>query len=172
MSAGWGMIVLMTDPGPETDGRHPADVVAGMVEYVLGLAASWPRWDGRPIEVPVDGEPPRTYTPHKALRRITDHLVDHLAELEARLAGRPTEPDRWHASAITTPGDLAAFTTEDLDEARSRLRRLGLIWEVRLRALSDAQLDDRAGGAWSPRQLAFHVAEADAFYADSVGKLG
>jgi hypothetical protein len=162
--------LLMTDPGPETDDRHPADVVTGMVDHVLDLAATWPRWDGRPIEVPAEGEPARTYTPHKAIRRVADHLVDHLAEMEARLAGRPTEPDRWHASAITTPGDLAAFTPDDLDEARSRLRRLALIWEVRLRSLSDRQLDERAGGAWALRQLAFHLAES-AFYAESVGML-
>lgn len=84
--------------------------------------------------------------------------------------GRPTEPDRWHASAITTPADLAAFTADDLDEARSRLRRLALIWDVRLRSLSDQQLDDRSGDAWTPRQLAFHLADS-AFYADSIGIL-
>ena len=161
----------MTDPGPETDERHPADVVTGAVDHVLDLAATWPRWDGRPIEVPVEGEPPRTYTPPKVVRRVADHLVDHLAELEARLAGRPTEPDRWHASAITTPGDLAAFTSGDLDEARSRLWRLALIWDVRLRSLSDQQLDERAGDAWTLCQVAFHAAEATVFYADSVGKL-
>lgn len=162
--------LLMADPGPVTDDRHPADVVTGMVDHVLDLAATWPRWDGRPIEMPVEGEPARAYAPHKAIRRVADHLVDHLAEMEARLAGRPTEPDRWHASAITTPGDLAAFTSDDLDEARSRLRRLALIWDVRLRSLSDQQLDERAGDAWTLRQLAFHVAES-AFYADSVGML-
>jgi hypothetical protein len=162
--------VLMTDPGPEVDDRHPADVVRGMADHVLHLAATWPRWDGRPIEIPVDGELPRTYTPHKAIRRVADHLVDHLAELEARLAARPTEPDRWHASAITTPADLAAFTTEDLDEARSRLRRLALIWDVRLRSLSEQQLDQQTSNAWTLRQLAFHVAES-AFYADSVGAM-
>jgi hypothetical protein len=160
----------MSDPGPQVDDRHPADVVTGMVDHVLRMAATWPEWDGRPIEIPVDDEPPRTYTPHKAIRRVADHLVDHLAELEARLAGRPTEPDHWHASAITTPADLAAFTTDDLDEARSRLRRLALIWDVRLRSLSEQQLNQRAGNAWTPRQLAFHVAES-AFYADSVGVL-
>ena len=162
--------LLMTDPGPETDGRHPADVVTGMVDHVLDLAATWPRWDGRPDrDARRRRAPARAYTPHKAIRRVADHLVDHLAELEARLA-RPTEPDRWHASAITTPGDLAAFTSDDLDEARRRLRRLALIWDVRLRSLSAQQLDERAGDAWTLRQLAFHVAES-AFYADSVGML-
>jgi hypothetical protein len=160
----------MSDPGPEVDDRHPADVVTGMVDHVLRMAATWPEWDGRPIEIPVEDEPPRTYTPHKAIRRVADHLVDHLAELEARLAGRPTEPDHWHASAITTPADLAAFTPDDLDEAGSRLRRLALIWDVRLRSLSEQQLNERAGDAWTLRQLAFHVAES-AFYADSVGVL-
>jgi hypothetical protein len=160
----------MTDKGPEVDSRHPADVVTDMVEHVLRVAETWLRWDGRPREVPVAGEQPRTYTPHKAIRRVADHLVDHLAEFEARLAGKPTEPDRWHASAITTAADLAAFTSEDLDEARSRLRRLALIWDVRLRSLSPEQLDQQANDAWTLRQLAFHLA-GSAFYADSVGTL-
>jgi hypothetical protein len=160
----------MTDSAPETDDRHPSDVVTGMVDHVLEIAETWPRWDGKPVEVPVEGEPSRIYTPHKAIRRVADHLVDHLAEIEARLAGRPTEPDRWHASAITTPADLAAFTEEDLDEARSRLRRLALIWDLRLRSLSDQQLNDGAGDAWTLRQVAFHVT-VSAFYADSVGRL-
>jgi hypothetical protein len=160
----------MTDSGPETDDRDPAALVTGMVAHVLRLAQTWPRWDGQPVTTPVDGEAPRIYTPHKAIRRVADHLVDHLAELEARLAGQPTEPDHWHASAITTPADLAAFTVEDLDEARSRLERLALIWAVRLRSLTAQQLDQRSGTAWSPRQLAFHLADS-AFYADSVGSL-
>jgi hypothetical protein len=71
---------------------------------------------------------------------------------------------------VTTPADLAAFTLDDLDEARSRLRRLALIWEVRLRSLSSEQLDASGGDAWTLRQVAFHVAES-AFYADSVGAL-
>ncbi len=128
-----------------------------MVEQVLALATSWPAWDGTPVQVSVEGEQPRTYTPHKAVRRVADHRVDHLAELEARLAGRPTEPDAWHGSMVTTPADLARFTSEDLDEARSRLRRLAQIWDVRLRALSDDQRDTADQDAWTVRQVAFHV---------------
>jgi hypothetical protein len=124
------------------------------------------------MKVPVEGEAPRIYTPHKAIRRVADHLVDHLAELEARQAGRATEPDEWHGSGVTTPADLAPFTRVDLDEARSRLRRLARLWDVRLRALDDDALDVAPDGAWSPRQLAAHVAAESAFYADSVGRLG
>jgi len=118
-------MLVMTDPAPAVDDRHPADVVTGMVGHVLELAETWPRWDGKPIEVQVEGEPPRTYTPHKAVRRVADHLLDHLAEIQARLAEQPTEPDTWHGSMVTTAADLAAFSSEDLEEARSRLRRLG-----------------------------------------------
>ncbi|MFE2106173.1 hypothetical protein ACFXAF_09915 [Kitasatospora sp. NPDC059463] len=136
-----------------------------MVEHVLALAATWTGWDGRPATA--DG---RTYTPHKAIRRVTDHLLDHLAELEARLAGEPTRPDHWHASATTTPADLAPFTAADLDEARSRLTRLARIWAVRLGALTPEQLDHSPGTGWSFRQLAFHAAES-AYYANAVGDL-
>ena len=149
---------------------HPANLVTGMVDHVLALAATWPRWNGTPAVVTVKGEGRRTYTPHKALRRVADHLLDHYAELEARLAGSATEPDQWHGSAITTPADLASFTPEDLDEARSRLRRLALLWEVRLRALTTEQLEATEEGTWSPRDLAAHLAESS-FYADSVGVL-
>lgn len=161
----------MTDSAPLVDDRHPAEVVTSMIVHVLDLAATWPAWDGTPIIVPIDdGQLPRTYTPHKAVRRVTDHLLDHLAELEARVTGRRSEPDLWHGSVITTEADLAPFTVEDFDEVRSRLRRLALIWDARLRSLTEAQLDRVDGHAWSLRQVAFHVAES-AFYADSVGKL-
>src|SRR5512138_1788532 len=113
-----------------SDQLNPATVVTTLVEQVLARAATWTAWDGVPR--PADD---RVYTPHKAIRRIADHLVDHLAEFEARLAGLPCLPDHWHASAVTTPADLAPFTAEDLDEARSRLTRLAQVWTVRLAAV-------------------------------------
>ena len=88
----------------------------------------------------------------------------------ARLAGQETLADRWHASAITTPADLAVFTKEDLDEARSRLTRLGRMWADLLDSLSADQLDRSPGEGWTFRQIAFHVAES-AYYADAVGTL-
>jgi hypothetical protein len=150
---------------PQTDDRHPADVVTAMVDQVLKLAKTWTAWDGEPR--PIDD---RLYTPHKAVRRVADHLIDHLAEIEARLAGVPTIPDRWHASATTTPADLAPFTPDDLDEARSRLTRLAQVFNVRLRALTGEELDQRAADTWSPRQIAFHLEES-LYYANAVGSL-
>lgn len=158
-------MVRMADERPVTDDRHPADVVTGMVDHVLALVDTWTTWDRTPR-----GVDDRVYTPHKAVRRVADHLIDHLAEIEARLAGVPTVPDRWHASAMTTDADLAPFTAEDRDEARSRLSRLALVWRVRLRSLDDERLDRQEAGAWTIREVAFHVAES-AYYADAVGEL-
>ncbi|MFB6873982.1 hypothetical protein [Streptomyces sp. NPDC056323] len=151
------------DETPATDDRDPAQVLTTMVGHVLALAETWTDWDGRPVPA---GD--RLYTPHKAIRRVADHMVDHLAEMEARLAGEETQPDRWHASASTTAADLAPFTGADLDEARSRLTRLARIWATRLDALTPDELDRSPGAGWTFRQLAFHVAES-VYYADSVG---
>ncbi|MEV4164131.1 hypothetical protein [Nonomuraea dietziae] len=155
----------MTNEIPITDDRSPALVVTAMVDHVLGLAATWTAWDGRPFQTDQ-----RIYTPHKAIRRVADHLVDHLAELEARLAGHETVPDRWHASAITTPADLASFTEQDLEEASSRLLRLARIWSARLNALTSDELDRSPGEGWTFRQIAFHLGES-VYYADAVGDL-
>ncbi|MES5818724.1 hypothetical protein [Streptomyces sp. RG80] len=151
----------MTESPQET----PAQAVTGMVDHVLALAATWTVWDGRPLES--DG---RVHTPHKAIRRVADHLVDHLAEMEARLAGVAPQPDHWHASAITTEADLAPFTQQDLDESRSRLTRLAGIWSARLDALTGAELDDSPGEGWSFRELALHLKEST-YYADALGDL-
>src|SRR5881628_645563 len=153
----------MAQERPVTDERDPAAVVSAMVDEVLRLARTWTSWDGRPRSID-----DREYTPHKAIRRVADHLIDHLAELEARSAGGEPLPDRWHGSMVTTAADFAPFTREDLDEAESRLGRLAQMWSIRLGSLSDQALDRADGEAWTARELAFHVAES-VYYAEAIG---
>jgi hypothetical protein len=134
------------------------------VDDVLAIAAGWLGWDGRPVLH--DGN---AWTPHKAMRRVTDHMLDHLAEIECRLAGLPTVPDRWHGRAVTTDADFARFTEVDLDEATSRLTRLAACYRARLRDVDAATLDKSDGDAWSLRQVVEHVAEVT-FYAKAMGQ--
>lgn len=155
----------MSDVDPD-----PAETIRKMVDRVLELAQTWSQWDGVPLVVPVEGEQSRTYTPHKAIRRVTDHLIDHLAEVEGRLAGQPTFPDHWHGSMVTTPADLAEFAAVDFDEATSRLSRLAQLWSLRLSSLTPAELDADSGDAWTLREVAVHVLESG-FYAESVGPI-
>lgn len=156
---------MADDERPQTDSRDPAWVINECVSRSLSLVATWVNWDGEPVSH--DG---RVYTPHKAARRLADHLTDHLAEVSARLAGEKPFPDEWHGSVVTTPADLAPFTAEDANETRSRLTRLAQMWELRLRSLTDAQLDEQPGDTWSIREIAFHTAES-LYYAESVGEL-
>ncbi len=135
------------------------------VERTLVLARTWPAWDGRP-RVADDG---RLFTPHKAIRRTADHLVDHLAEVEALLAGAPTEEDRWQGSGLTSAADRAAFTRADLAEAEQRLRRLARTVELRYAAVGPAAWDAPRGNHWTLREIAAHLATP--WYAEQVGDL-
>src|SRR5262249_49189085 len=161
---------MADDDVPQTDDRDPAAVLRAAVEHAIALIDTWVLWDGQPIPV---GD--RVYTPHKSVRRIVDHLIDHLGELEARLVGEATLPEGdWQASAITTGADLAPFQVEDRQEAFARLGRLGQVWAARLGTLDagqleagqlDAgQLDATPGVGWSARQIAFHLAETIYYY--------
>lgn len=143
------------------DDRDAADLIDAAVAAVLAAAERWLGWDGGPVYR--DGN---AWTPHKALRRVADHLLDHLAELECRLAGLPTIPDRWHGRMVTTDGDFARFTEVDLDEATSRLTRLAACYRARLATVDDAALDVRpAPDVWTLREVTHHVAGVAA-YAD------
>jgi len=141
------------------------DLVPDAVGEVLSIAQTWLAWDGRPVRR--DGN---AWTPHKALRRVADHLVDHLAEIDCRLAGLPTLPDRWHGRTVTTDADFARFTETDLDEATSRLTRLAACYRARLVVLPPDTLDDTPGEGWTVREIVTHVAEVT-YYAKAMGRL-
>jgi hypothetical protein len=155
----------MTTP---TSAAHanPGVAVAQAIERILTLAATWLAWDGRPI-ISEDGD--RIYTPNKAIRRHADHFLDHLAEIEALLAGEPTEPDRWHGSLVTVDSDWARFTEVDLNEARQRLTRLSQMYAQRYTAAGPDEWDRPRGDNWTLREIAEHIASP--WYAEQVGDL-
>jgi hypothetical protein len=154
-----------TDDAPDVDERDPATLIPAAVDEILQLAGTWLAWDGAPIVG--DGN---AWTPLKALRRITDHLLDHLAEIEAILAGQPTVPDTWHGRTVTLESDWARFTEGDLNEASNRLLRYAELYRIRLGGLSTAELDLPRPAAWTVRQIAHHVTGVT-YYAHQVGDL-
>jgi hypothetical protein len=147
--------------------ESPGAQVEAAVEHCLQVAATWLAWDGQP-RVSEDGE--RIYTPAKAIRRIADHIIDHLAQVEALLAGVATMPDGWHASLLTLDSDWARFTEADLVEAQQRLRRLGRTFALRLAAAGPDEWDLPRGEDWSLREIATHLTGIT-WYADQVGRL-
>jgi len=159
----------VTAESQEHTATSPAQQVVDSVAECLSYAATWHAWDGRPVARMADGQP-NTWTPHKALRRITDHLIDHLHEVEALLAGAEPVPDEWHGRTVTLDADWARFTELDFDEAKSRLGRLGRCYLLRYEVAGPAAWDAPRGEAWTLREIAEHVAEVT-YYAEQVGRL-
>jgi hypothetical protein len=152
---------------PEVAGGDVTQLVPAAVREILDVAETWLGWDGAPIRR--DGN---AWTPHKALRRTADHLLDHLAEIQGRLAGHPTLPDFWHGRMVTLDADFARFTEVDLDEVTSRLTRLAACYQAVLHGRGAAILDARPGeDVWTLREIVHHVSGVTA-YADMVGRLG
>lgn len=150
---------------PRTDARDPATLVPDALQEVLRLAGTWLAWDGSPTS----GDR-NVWTPHKALRRVSDHLLDHLAEINALLGDAPTVADTWHGRFVTLDADWAHFTEVDLAEASSRLARFAELYRLRLTGLSTGELDRRRHTAWTIRQITHHVADVVS-YARQVGDL-
>jgi hypothetical protein len=146
---------------------NPGQAVETAVRRSLDLAATWLHWDGAP-RVSDDGD--RIYTPHKAVRRIADHLVDHLAEVECLLAGVESQPDGWHGSLLTLDADWARFTETDRDEAEQRLTRLGRTFSLRLATAGPQEWDRPRDGHWTLREIADHLTGV-LWYAEQVGDL-
>jgi hypothetical protein len=151
---------------PVVDSRDVTTVAPVAVAVVLEIAETWLGWDGRPIYR--DGN---AWTPHKALRRVGDHLLDHLAEIECRLADQATIPDHWHGRMVTLNSDFAHFTELDLDESTSRLTRLAACYQARLVGLDADVLDARpTSDVWTIREVVHHVGHVTE-YAEMIGLL-
>lgn len=150
---------------------NPAQLVVDSVEECLDIASTWLAWDGLPVHAVETGyETGDLWTPLKAMRRITDHLVDHLHEVEALLADVEPIPDEWHGRFVMLDADWQPMAEADLDEARSRLRRLARIYLLRYAAAGPEAWDAPRGNAWTLREIAEHVSHVTG-YAEYVGRL-
>ena len=137
-----------------------------MVEHVLRLAATWTRWDGRPR--PIDD---RVYTPHKAIRRVADHMLDHIAQLEAHLTG--TAPVAGSVARLDDHDGSGPRPLRWSDASMKRgaaCPRLAQLWRLRLAQVPPEELDRAEGDAYTPREMAF-CAVGSTYYADAIGEL-
>jgi len=112
-----------------------------------------------------------TYTPRKPLRRVLDHSLDHLSQIEQWHRWRhegvvPTPTDGWVGSTVTLPEDRLPLTPSDLDAWLWRIDlAVGLMIE-RARHLGDEELDwQPPDGGWPLRRVLHHVARSEVLYA-------
>ncbi len=112
-----------------------------------------------------------SYTPRKILRRVLDHALDHLNQIEQwrrwqDQGSTPTSADGWATSAETFPDDLQPLSAAEL---RAWLWRIDLTVQLvaqQAEDLSDTQLDwVPPDGGWTLRRMLHHLALAELYYA-------
>ena len=115
-----------------------------------------------------------SYTPRKILRRVLDHFLDHLNQIDQWLAWRgdglvPTPTDGWVPSTVTLPDDRLPLTRSDLDAWLWRIDQAARLLVQRAAGLRAAELDwpppDRG---WPLRRVFHHVARSELLYSASL----
>ena len=115
-----------------------------------------------------------TYTPRKALRRVLDHALDHLNQIEQWLAWQrdglvPTPTDGWVGSSVTLPGDLLPLSSSDLDAWLWRIDQVARLVQQRAGELTEAELDWQPPDAgWPLRRVLHHLARCERLYGASI----
>jgi hypothetical protein len=156
----------MSEKAPDQQQETMAAAIDANRREILALAATWLGWDGRPIVS--DGN---AWTPHKAVRRTVDHLIDHIAQVDALMNGRSPRPGGWLGRSVTTPSDFAPFTESDLNEAQERLERLFDVFITQIRTTPQASWTNLRDGDFAIVDIADHMANIG-YYARQVGSLG
>jgi hypothetical protein len=132
-----------------------------------GRGASQPHIDYRSVET-------YTYTPRKPLRRVLDHALDHLNQIDQWQLWRrqgvvPTPTDGWVPSTVTLPEDRLPLTAADLDAWLWRIDQTMRLLAQRAASLSDDELDwPPPDGGWPLRRVLRHVARSEMLYAASL----
>ena len=97
-----------------------------------------------------------TYTPRKALRRVLDHALDHLNQIDQWLAWQrhgvvPTPTDGWVPSTVTLPDDRLPLAPADLDAWLWRIDQAARLVVRRAAELSEVELDCSTRWGWPLR---------------------
>jgi DinB superfamily len=114
-----------------------------------------------------------TYTPRKPLRRVLDHALDHLNQIDQWQLWRrdgvvPSPTDGWAPSTVTLPEDRLPLTASDADAWLWRIDQSMRLLTRRAAALSADELDwQPPDGGWSLRRVLHHVARSELLYAAS-----
>src|SRR5438552_2021891 len=114
-----------------------------------------------------------TYTPRKPLRRVLDHALDHLNQIDQWHRWRrdglaPTPTDGWAPSTVTLPEDRSPLTPTDLDAWLWRIDQAMRLLTQRAAALGQDELDwQPPDGGWPLRRVLHHVARSELLYAAS-----
>ena len=97
-----------------------------------------------------------TYTPRKPLRRVLDHTLDHLNQIEQWQRWRqdgvvPTPTDGWVGSTVTLPEDRLPLTPSDLEAWLWRIDLAMGLMVQRTARLAEEELDwQPPDGGWAP----------------------
>ena len=150
---------------------HPADREMGSV-MIADLFRRLTRRPGDDAGAPPASDPARyTYTPRKVLRRVLDHALDHLNQIDQWRAWRregtvPVPTDGWASSTMTLAEDRLPFARADLAAWLWRIdQAIGLLAQ-RVDGLGEEELDWRPpDGGWPLRRVVHHVSRCERLYA-------
>jgi len=115
-----------------------------------------------------------TYTPRKVLRRVLDHALDHLNQIDQWTGWRrdglvPTPTDGWAPSTVTLPDDLLPLAPADLDAWLWRIDQATRVLVRRAAGLTGEELDWLPpDGGWPLRRVLHHVARSEILYSASL----
>lgn len=132
-----------------------------------GRGAGQPNIDYRSVET-------YAYTPRKPLRRVLDHALDHLNQIDQwqlwqRRGVVPAPTDGWVPSTVTLPEDRLPLTAADLDAWLWRIDQAMRLLTQRATGLSDEELDWLPpDDGWPLRRVLHHVARSEMLYAASL----
>ena len=158
-------LVRLLEHGPAAEVRSP--MTNQIFSRLTRSGAGHARIDYTSVET-------YTYTPRKPLRRVLDHALDHLNQIDQWQLWRregvvPTPTDGWAPSTVTLPEDRLPLTVADLDAWLWRIDQAVHLLARRAAGLTGDELDwQPPDGGWPLRRVLHHVARSEMLYAASL----